>query len=88
MPPPAAASTVVISSGGPLPVMPGMGLDLPLGVAPADAHVDVMVAAVDGDTKGANLRWWLSHAQGAGMVVYQVHIRADAQVMVRWSARR
>ena len=94
-PPPAAAATPnlapmlqVVSTGGPLPVMPGPGFDLPLGVLPANAHLAVTVTVVGGDARSAELRWWLSQAPGQGDVVYTLHLRAAVQTMVRWSAKK
>lgn len=84
--PAAPASAPKSISQGQLPVVPGVGLDLPLAVLPAGAHLSVSVTVV-GDGRGANLRWWISQAEGSGDVVYQLHMRAEVQVNARWSAR-
>ncbi len=89
-PPPAAApaapaSAKRVSTGGPLPVVPGVGLDLPLGMVASDCHLAVTVTVV-GDGKQADLQWWLSQGQGPGHVLVQLHVRAKSQVNVRWSA--
>jgi hypothetical protein len=78
---PTAPAREVVWSGT-LPVMAGVGIDLPLGVLPADCPISASVVAV-GEAKQANLRFWLSQQAAAGDTLYQLHLRADAFVNVR-----
>ncbi len=89
---PAAAATAsaapaarLVSTGGPLPVIPGVGLDLPLAMLAAQAAIQVTLSVI-GDGRTADLSWWLSQGGGSGDVLYQLHVRATAAVSVRWTA--
>lgn len=86
---PSAAPAVARVSlwSGALPVVPGVGIDIPVGMAPADADLHVTAAATDGDPKTCNLRWWLSQSATAGDALYTLHLRADTQVTVRVSVK-